>query len=109
MLENLIDSVRTDADDTSASIQAGVQSSKTGILIGLSLALIVGMAISFMISRSTSLMLHRISAALSDGAKFAAFCCQPGHRLQPDTSLKVLANRLRLWKRPVPRWKKWPP
>ena len=71
-LGDLIDSVRTDANDTSASIQSGVQTSKAGILIGLALALLVGMGISYAISQGTCRMLRRVSTTLRDGANQVA-------------------------------------
>jgi methyl-accepting chemotaxis protein len=71
-LESLIDFVRADASDNSASIQNGVQTSKTCILTGLILALVVAMGIAYAISRTISAILRRISFSLNDGASQVA-------------------------------------
>jgi len=71
-LDALIDFAKADTDTTSASIQTGMHSSKSAILIGLCLALIVGMVIAFFISRGTSRILRSISSSLNDGSNQVA-------------------------------------
>jgi len=71
-LETLIDSARTDADDESKSIQSASQSSKAGILIGLSLASIVGIGVALIIIRGTARILRNVSNSLNDGSSQVA-------------------------------------
>jgi methyl-accepting chemotaxis protein len=86
-LESLIDFVRTDAQDTSKSIQSAVQTSKAGILTGLSLALVVGIGISWMISRKISHILRTVSESLNDGSNQVASAAA-----QVSTSSQKLAE-----------------
>ena len=64
----LVDYMRADADNTSAGIQAVVQTSKAGILIGLSLTCLAGLGLSFFIVRGISRTLHGISNSINDGS-----------------------------------------
>jgi methyl-accepting chemotaxis protein len=67
-LDSLIDSIRTDTDDASRTIQAAVQSSQMGILSGLGLATLAGIGIALLIIRGTGKILNRVTGALSDGS-----------------------------------------
>ena len=57
------------ADDASAKIQQAVSSAKTGIAIGLALALLGGAAIAFGIARTTNRALNHIAAGLAEEAR----------------------------------------
>jgi methyl-accepting chemotaxis protein len=67
-LDALVSFIKADADGASKGIQSGVQSSKSGISIGLTLATIVGIGVAFLIIRGTSRILGRVSSSLNDGA-----------------------------------------
>jgi len=71
-LEALVDFIKADTDTAAASIQAGVRSSKTGILIGLGLTLMVGGVVSFFISRGINRILQDLSNSLNDGSNQVA-------------------------------------
>ena len=71
-LEGLIDFVKADAEGASTGIQTAVYTSKTGILIGLSLACLVGMLVSFTIVKGTSRTLYNVSNSLNDGSNHVA-------------------------------------
>ena len=71
-LEALIDFTKADADAASMNIQSAASSSKSGILIGLCLALIVGLSVAFIITRGTSRILRNVSRSLNDGSNQVA-------------------------------------
>ena len=56
-LSALIDFNKQNGEETSASIKASVQSAQTGILIGVSVAVILGLAVAWQIIRSTNRVL----------------------------------------------------
>ena len=68
----LVEYLRTDADQSSGSIQNAVGISQTGILLGLCAAVVIGAGIAFVIIRKTSGILHRIANALDEGANQVA-------------------------------------
>jgi methyl-accepting chemotaxis protein len=67
-LESLGDFIRADADSATHGIQAGVQTSQLGIIIGLVLALVAGAGVSFLITRGATRILHRVAEALHSGS-----------------------------------------
>ncbi|MDR3456435.1 MAG: methyl-accepting chemotaxis protein, partial [Verrucomicrobiae bacterium] len=67
-LEALIDFIKADANGASSNIQSAASSSKAGILVGLSLALMVGLGIAFIITRGTSRILRNVSDSLAEGS-----------------------------------------
>jgi methyl-accepting chemotaxis protein len=71
-LEGLVDFLKSDANDASASIQSAVTSSQMGILTGLGLALLVGVGVAFIIIRGTNKALNQIASDLSDGSNQVA-------------------------------------
>ncbi len=75
-LAELVDYLRTDADDTSSGIQSTVLSSKTGILVGLVLATLVGLSVGFIIIRGTSTILRLVSTSLNEGSTQVAGAAQ---------------------------------
>ncbi len=58
--------------NTASGIQSAVQSSQTGILVGLGLACLVGIGIGVVIIRGTGKILNRLSSALDDGSNQVA-------------------------------------
>jgi methyl-accepting chemotaxis protein len=67
-LDALGEFIRTEADGASSGIRSAVQSSQTGILLGLALATLIGIGIAWVIIRSTSRILNRLADTLDDGS-----------------------------------------
>ncbi|MDR3459529.1 MAG: methyl-accepting chemotaxis protein, partial [Verrucomicrobiae bacterium] len=67
-LEALVDFIKADANGASKNIQSAASSSKAGILIGLSLAIVVGLGIALIITRGTSRILRNVSHSLDEGS-----------------------------------------
>jgi methyl-accepting chemotaxis protein len=71
-LSGLLQWIRTDAEDTSKSIQSAVQSSQMGILIGLASAVLAAIGLAILIIRSTGNILQRVSNSLGEGSSQVA-------------------------------------
>ena len=64
-----VDFNKTDSDDASRQIQSAVTGGKTGIVIGLLVALLVGCGVAFVIVRSTNHVLSEAVTSLGEGAE----------------------------------------
>ena len=62
-IDELIEFNKANGDDESAQITGAVNASKSGILLGLCLAIAIGSAIGFFLSRSISAALSRVIAS----------------------------------------------
>ncbi len=71
-LQALSDNAKTDSDDTSKTIKAGLLSSKTILLAGIGISTLLAVAISFLITRSLTNILNRIAQRLGDGSSQVA-------------------------------------
>ncbi len=71
-IENILEANRHDADTSAATLKAAVVSGKTGILIGVSAAVIAAIVIAFVTIRAINTALKQVAETLSSGSEQVA-------------------------------------